>query len=99
MASTSGGAMSGRTTPASPETLASRFNVRPASPLIGAEIEGVDLTLPVDEATAEALREAFWTYKVLVFRGQNLSRSSTWRQCGSGTSAAPGGTRHSTSNR
>jgi hypothetical protein len=44
------------------QTLASRFGVRPASPLIGAEIEGVDLTLPVDKATAEALRETFWTY-------------------------------------
>jgi alpha-ketoglutarate-dependent taurine dioxygenase len=54
-------------------TLTSRFQARPASPLIGAEIEGVDLTRPVDEATAQALREAFWTYKVLVFRSQNLS--------------------------
>ena len=55
------------------ETLTSRFQVRPASPLIGAEIEGVDFTQPVDEATAEALREAFWSYKILVFRGQHLS--------------------------
>ncbi len=55
------------------EILASRFEVHPASPLIGAEIEGVDLTRPVDEATAEDLREAFWRYKVLVFRDQNLS--------------------------
>jgi len=55
------------------ETLTSRFEVRPASPLIGAEIAGVDFTQPVDEATAEALREAFWSYKILVFRGQNLS--------------------------
>ena len=55
------------------ETLTSRFEARPASPLIGAEIEGVDLTRPVDQVTAEALREAFWTYKVLVFRGQHLS--------------------------
>lgn len=54
-------------------TLADLFEVRPASPLIGAEIEGVDLTQPVDEATAEALREAFWSYKILVFRNQNLS--------------------------
>jgi alpha-ketoglutarate-dependent taurine dioxygenase len=56
-----------------PDTLTTRFEARPASPLIGAEIEGVDLTHPVDEGTKEALREAFWTYKVLVFRGQNLS--------------------------
>jgi alpha-ketoglutarate-dependent taurine dioxygenase len=55
------------------ETLTSRFEARPASPLIGAEIEDVDLTRPVDEVTAQALREAFWTYKVLVFRAQNLS--------------------------
>ena len=54
------------------ETLTSRYEIRPASPLIGAEIEGVDLTQPVPEATAEALRDAFWTYKVLVFRKQNL---------------------------
>jgi hypothetical protein len=43
------------------DTLTARFVARPASPLIGAEIVGVDLTQPVDEATAEALREAFWT--------------------------------------
>jgi alpha-ketoglutarate-dependent taurine dioxygenase len=55
------------------DTLTSRYEIRPASPLIGAEIEGVDLTQPVGEATAQALREAFWTYKVLVFRDQNLS--------------------------
>jgi taurine dioxygenase len=55
------------------ETLTSRFEIRPASPLIGAEIDGVDFTRPVDEATAEALREAFWTYKVLVFRDQHLT--------------------------
>ena len=47
-----------------PETLTSRFEARPASPLIGAEIEDLDLTQPVDEVTAEALREAFWTYKL-----------------------------------
>ena len=37
-------------------TLTDLFEVRPASPLIGAEIEGVDLTQPVEEATAQALR-------------------------------------------
>jgi hypothetical protein len=37
------------------ETLTSRFEVRPASPSIGAEIQGVDFTQPVDEATAEAV--------------------------------------------
>jgi alpha-ketoglutarate-dependent taurine dioxygenase len=55
------------------ETLTSHFEARPASPLIGAEIEGVDLTQPVGEVTAAALREAFWAHKILVFRGQHLS--------------------------
>ena len=55
------------------DTLTRRYAVRPASPHIGAEIDGVDLTGPVDEATAEALRHDFWTYKVLVFRDQGLS--------------------------
>jgi alpha-ketoglutarate-dependent taurine dioxygenase len=55
------------------DTLTTRYEVRPASPRIGAEIEGVDLTGPVDEAAAERLRQDFWTYKVLVFRDQNLS--------------------------
>jgi taurine dioxygenase len=55
------------------DTLTTRYEVRPASPRIGAEIKGVDLTGPVDEATAEALRQDFWAHKVLVFRDQNLS--------------------------
>jgi alpha-ketoglutarate-dependent taurine dioxygenase len=46
------------------DTLTHRYEVRPVSPRIGAEIEGVDLTKMVDEATAEALRQDFWTYKV-----------------------------------
>jgi alpha-ketoglutarate-dependent taurine dioxygenase len=49
------------------------YEVVPASPVLGAEIVGVDLTNGVDEATADALREDFWRYKVLVFRNQQLS--------------------------
>jgi alpha-ketoglutarate-dependent taurine dioxygenase len=37
-------------------TVTSRFQARPASPLIDAEIEGVDLTQRLDEVTAQALR-------------------------------------------
>ncbi len=55
------------------DILTTRYEARPASPVLGAEITGVDLTRPVDEATAEALRQDFWTYKVLVFRNQELS--------------------------
>ena len=49
------------------------YEVRPASPVLGAEIVGVDLAAGVDEPTAERLREDFWQHKVLVFRGQHLS--------------------------
>lgn len=49
------------------------FEVLPASPVLGAEIVGVDLAAGVDDETAERLRQAFWQHKVLVFRRQNLS--------------------------
>src|SRR5271166_2741281 len=49
------------------------YEVVPASPVLGAEIVGVDLANGVDEATIDALREDFWRYKVLVFRNQHLS--------------------------
>lgn len=55
------------------DTLASAVHVHPASPILGAEISGVDLARGVDEHTADELRDAFWTHKVLVFRGQNLT--------------------------
>jgi len=47
--------------------------VHRAGPRFGAEITGVDLTRPVDDTTADALRRAFAEHKVLVFRGQNLT--------------------------
>ncbi|MCW2891725.1 MAG: Taurine dioxygenase [Actinomycetia bacterium] len=54
-------------------TLTTDLRVVPVSPRLGAEISGVDLTRPVDDATAEALRQAFLDHKVLVFRDQHLS--------------------------
>jgi len=55
------------------DTLTSAYQVHLASPVLGAEISGVDLGRTVDDATAVALREAFWAHKVLVFRDQALS--------------------------
>lgn len=54
-------------------TTVAPLEVRRAGPLFGAEIVGVDLTAPVDEATAEELRRAFREHKVLMFRGQHLT--------------------------
>ena len=49
------------------------FEVRPLSPSIGAEIHGLDLGKPLDEATFAALRRTFVERKVIFFRDQALS--------------------------
>jgi taurine dioxygenase len=49
------------------------YEVHPASPVLGAEIVGLDLAAGVDDSTAERLRQDFSAHKVLVFRGQHLS--------------------------
>jgi taurine dioxygenase len=40
---------------------------------LGARIEGVDLTQPLDDATFAAVRDAFYRHEVVYFRGQRLS--------------------------
>ncbi len=45
-------------------------------PVIGAEVKGVDLSKPVDAATAAAIRKAFEENVVLVFRGQDLDEKA-----------------------
>ena len=52
---------------------ANRLNVRPLSAALGAEITGVDLATPLDEATIGALRAALLEYVVIFFREQSLS--------------------------
>jgi alpha-ketoglutarate-dependent 2,4-dichlorophenoxyacetate dioxygenase len=47
------------------------ISIRKLTPIFGAEITGVDLTR-LDDATFAAIEEAFETYSVLVFPGQNL---------------------------
>jgi len=45
---------------------------RPLSPLIGAEIEGLDLGMPLRTEEKEELRRAFLEHHVLVFRDQHI---------------------------
>lgn len=54
-------------------TYTAPFEVRPASPRLGAEIVGIQLAGGVDAAAGDALRQAFWDHKVLVFRDQHLT--------------------------
>jgi alpha-ketoglutarate-dependent taurine dioxygenase len=54
-------------------TRSSSYVLVPTSPVLGAEVVGINLANGVDDATAAALREDFWRHKVLVFRGQDLS--------------------------
>jgi taurine dioxygenase len=46
------------------------FDVLPVSGVIGAEVQGLDLSQDLDQDTFEKLHEAFVNYKVLFFRGQ-----------------------------
>ena len=50
------------------------LNIKPLSDVLGAEITGVDLSKPLDEATKKAIHQAFLDYKVLCFRGQKLAQ-------------------------
>jgi alpha-ketoglutarate-dependent sulfate ester dioxygenase len=52
---------------------AQRVEVRPATPVIGAEISGVDLREPLDDASFEAIHAALLKWHVLFFRAQPLS--------------------------
>ncbi|MEM7091787.1 MAG: TauD/TfdA family dioxygenase [Actinomycetota bacterium] len=52
------------------------FEVSPLTPHLGAEIRGLDLTAPLDDATWHDVRAAFADWSVLVFRDQELDREA-----------------------
>jgi taurine dioxygenase len=49
------------------------FSIKPLSPHTGAEICGIDLSQPVEEAIRAALNHAFADHAVLAIRGQKLN--------------------------
>jgi alpha-ketoglutarate-dependent 2,4-dichlorophenoxyacetate dioxygenase len=49
------------------------LDVRPLHPLFGAVISGLDLREPLDDDTFAAVLDAFNSYSILVFRGQELT--------------------------
>jgi len=50
------------------------FRVRSLTPSLGAEVEGLDLSQPLEDAQFALLRQAFSDWMVLVFRDQQLSQ-------------------------
>lgn len=52
------------------------ISIRRLTPVLGAEITGVDLTRPVSDADFSAIEDAFESHSVLVFPGQDLDDDS-----------------------
>ncbi len=52
------------------------IQVKPLTARIGAEIEGVDLSTPLDSETFDEVREAFLKHCVIFFRDQELTHDS-----------------------
>jgi alpha-ketoglutarate-dependent 2,4-dichlorophenoxyacetate dioxygenase len=52
------------------------FDIRPLSPLMGAEIFGLDLSRAIDDAMRDAILDALNRYHVLVFRKQDLPKEA-----------------------
>jgi taurine dioxygenase len=50
------------------------FAIRPLSAVLGAEMVGLDLTRPLDDATRRAVYDAFVRHHVLAFRDQHLTQ-------------------------
>jgi alpha-ketoglutarate-dependent taurine dioxygenase len=55
------------------------LDVRPIAGQIGAEIAGLDISQPLDEATVAAVRDALLRHRVLFFRNQTLEHASQIR--------------------
>ncbi len=51
----------------------SKFTAAPITGCIGAEIEGVDLSKPLDEDTIKEIHDAWVHYQVLFFRNQDIT--------------------------
>ena len=59
-----------------------RIEVVPLSRYVGAEIRGLDLTRPLDDADIAAINAAWLEHLVLFFRGQNISQEDLVRVTG-----------------
>ena len=58
------------------------MKITPLSKALGAEITGLDLRAPLDDATVKAIRDAFDQHIFVVFRAQELSEDDQVRAAG-----------------
>src|SRR5262249_31009549 len=56
-----------------PGTLMPMLEITPLTPAIGAEVSGVDLAEPLDDATIADLRQALLDHLVIFLRGQDIT--------------------------
>src|SRR5262245_44052737 len=56
-----------------PRTLMPTFRITPRTPAIGAEVSGVDVAEPLDDATIAELRRALLDHLVIFLRGQEIT--------------------------
>ena len=54
------------------QSACSDFTVAPVSPVIGAEVIGLDVSRPLDPPTLAVVRDAFQKHHMLCFRDQRL---------------------------
>jgi taurine dioxygenase len=66
-------------TTSQPSTKTSKFPTRPLSGALGAEIQGVDVSQPLDEATANAIKDIWHENLVILVRDQNLDEDKQVR--------------------
>jgi len=67
----------------------SRLDAVPLSKHIGAEIRGIDLRVPLDKETMDAIHQAWLDHSVLLFRGQSFSQEDLLRVTGCFGELAP----------
>ena len=53
--------------------MAETIDIQPLSNIVGAVVDGVDLTRPVDDATGDLLRNTFYENSILCIRDQQLA--------------------------
>ena len=60
------------TQPLTPSSDTASYQINPLGDVLGAEVTGLDLSQPMDEATFAKVRDAFQTHHLLCFRDQHL---------------------------